>query len=193
VVRAAPARYPRILLSVPFATWQAYNRSGVPGEGLYWAEDPLRAKRVSFDRPGGGPPPERWEESLMRWLHAEGIEVDYCSDLDLHLDPGLLSAYRLMLVNGHDEYWTWEMRTPSKPSPLPGWAGTMCSPCAATISPVAWSDARESNAVSSAPEADGLPSPSHPKGSPGSPQGGNRALGGTRTRDDLLDEQLPWP
>ncbi len=29
-----------------------------------------------------------------------------------------------------------------------------------------WSDARESNAVSSAPEADGFPSPSHPKDSP---------------------------
>jgi hypothetical protein len=110
VVRAAPATHQRILLSVPFATWQAYNRSGVPGEGLYWAEDPLRAKQVSFDRPGGGPPPERWEEGLMHWLHACGIEVDYCSNLDLHSDPGLLSAYRLLLVNGHDEYWTWQMR-----------------------------------------------------------------------------------
>ena len=93
VVRPAPATHQRILLSVPFATWQAYNRSGVPGEGLYWAEDPLRAKQVSFDRPGGGPPPERWEEGLMHWLRAAGIEVDYCSNLDLHLDPGLLSAY----------------------------------------------------------------------------------------------------
>jgi hypothetical protein len=110
VVRPAPGRHRGILLSVPFATWQAYNRSGVPGDGLYWAEDPLRAKRVSFDRPGGGPPPERWEEGLMHWLHASGIEVDYCSNLDLHLDPGLLSDYRLLLVNGHDEYWTWEMR-----------------------------------------------------------------------------------
>jgi hypothetical protein len=110
VVRPAARSRRRVLLSVPFATWQAYNRSGVPGEGLYWAEDPLRAKRVSFDRPGGGPPPERWEEGLMRWLDASGIEVDYCSNLDLHLDPGLLSDYRLLLVNGHDEYWTWEMR-----------------------------------------------------------------------------------
>lgn len=99
-----------ILLSVPFATWQAYNRSGVPGEGLYWTEDPRRASRVSFDRPGGGPPPERWEDGLMRWLRAERITVDYCSNLDLHLRPGLLSGYRLLVVNGHDEYWTGEMR-----------------------------------------------------------------------------------
>ena len=100
----------RVLLSVPFATWQAYNRSGVPGEGLYWTEDPARAARVSFDRPGGGPPPERWEEGLMRWLRAHGPDVDYCSNLDLHLDPRALLPYRLLVVNGHDEYWSWEMR-----------------------------------------------------------------------------------
>jgi hypothetical protein len=110
VVRAAPRRRQRILLSVPVATWQAYNRSGVPDEGLYWAEDPLRAKRVTFDRPGGGPPPERWEDGLMHWLYASGIEVDYCANIDLHLHPGLLSDYRLLLINGHDEYWTREMR-----------------------------------------------------------------------------------
>lgn len=111
VVRPNPAGPHRpILLSVPFATWQAYNRSGVPGEGLYWAEDPLRATSVTFDRPGGGPPPERWEEGLMRWLHTSGIDVDHCSDIDLHTDPDLLAGYRLLIVNGHDEYWTWEMR-----------------------------------------------------------------------------------
>ncbi|WP_371483889.1 N,N-dimethylformamidase beta subunit family domain-containing protein [Kitasatospora sp. NBC_00315] len=99
-----------VLLSVPFATWQAYNRAGVPGEGLYWTEDPDRATRVSFDRPGGGPPPERWEDGLMRWLRAHGPDVDYCSNLDLHLDPRVLLQYRLLVVNGHDEYWSWEMR-----------------------------------------------------------------------------------
>ena len=111
VVRpAAPALRSPVLLSVPFATWQAYNRAGVPGEGLYWTEDPDRAARASFDRPGGGPPPERWEDGLMRWLRAHGPDVDYCSNLDLHLDPQALAPYRLLVVNGHDEYWSWEMR-----------------------------------------------------------------------------------
>ncbi|GGV34858.1 hypothetical protein GCM10010495_59880 [Kitasatospora herbaricolor] len=111
VVRPAePGVRSRILLSVPFATWQAYNRAGVPGEGLYWTEDPARAARVGFDRPGGGPPPERWEAGLMTWLRAHGPEVEYCSNLDLHLDPQALAPYQLLVVNGHDEYWTWEMR-----------------------------------------------------------------------------------
>ncbi|HXP18632.1 MAG TPA: N,N-dimethylformamidase beta subunit family domain-containing protein [Streptosporangiaceae bacterium] len=110
VVRPAGLDRAPVLLSVPFATWQAYNRAGVPGEGLYWTEDPRRASRVSFDRPGGGPPPERWEQPMMRWLRRQHIAVDYCSNLDLHADPGLLDACRLLLVAGHDEYWTWEMR-----------------------------------------------------------------------------------
>ncbi|GAA2371307.1 N,N-dimethylformamidase beta subunit family domain-containing protein [Dactylosporangium salmoneum] len=110
-VRAAdPGAASPILVSVPFATWQAYNRAGEPGEGLYYAEQPLRATRVTFDRPGGGPPPERWEEPLLRWLPGAGHPAEYCSNLDLHGGDELLSRYRLLVVCAHDEYWTWEMR-----------------------------------------------------------------------------------
>ncbi|MGV9777805.1 N,N-dimethylformamidase beta subunit family domain-containing protein [Streptosporangium sp. NPDC003464] len=108
-VRAARPRSP-ILLSIPFPTWQAYNRAGIPGESIYWTEQAGRASRVSFDRPGGGPPPERWEEGMLRWLGPAGYEVDYCSGLDLHDGSALLSGYRLLVVNGHDEYWTAGMR-----------------------------------------------------------------------------------
>jgi len=109
-VRAASPGPANILLSVPFATWQAYNRAGVPGQSIYWTESPDRAATVSFDRPGGGPPPEQWEAGMMVWLRRNAIEADYCSNLDLHLIPDLLEKYRLLLVPGHDEYWTWEMR-----------------------------------------------------------------------------------
>jgi hypothetical protein len=110
VVRPARSGQAPILFSLPFATWQAYNRAGVPGQGLYWTEDPQRAGRVSFDRPGGGPPPERWEHGLLRWIRQQDFAVDYCSNLDLHLEPTLLDPYRLLLIGGHDEYWTWEQR-----------------------------------------------------------------------------------
>lgn len=109
VVRAAVPVAP-ILVSVPFATWQAYNRAGVPGEGLYYAEEPARATAVTFDRPGGGPPPERWEEPLLHWLRAAGYPVEFCSNLDLHLDPAILDGRRALVVCAHDEYWTWEQR-----------------------------------------------------------------------------------
>ncbi|MEV7007979.1 N,N-dimethylformamidase beta subunit family domain-containing protein [Streptosporangium sp. NPDC051022] len=109
VVRAATPSSP-ILLSIPFPTWQAYNRAGIPGESIYWTEQPNRAAKVSFDRPGGGPPPERWEEGMLRWLSPAGYDVDYCSGLDLHDGAALLSGYRLLVVNGHDEYWSAGMR-----------------------------------------------------------------------------------
>ncbi|MFF4987724.1 N,N-dimethylformamidase beta subunit family domain-containing protein [Streptosporangium saharense] len=109
VVRAAKPSSP-VLLSIPFPTWQAYNRAGIPGESIYWTEEPTRAAKVSFTRPGGGPPPERWEEGMLRWLGPAGYDVDYCSGLDLHDGAELLGGYRLLVVNGHDEYWTAGMR-----------------------------------------------------------------------------------
>lgn len=57
-VRAArPGATSRILVPIPFATWRAYTHAGQPHRGLYYAEQPYRAARVSFASPGGGPPP----------------------------------------------------------------------------------------------------------------------------------------
>ncbi|MEV4221097.1 N,N-dimethylformamidase beta subunit family domain-containing protein [Nonomuraea sp. NPDC049725] len=109
VVREAVPAAP-ILLSVPFTTWQAYNRAGVPGESVYWTEAPDRAARVTFDRPGCGPPPERWEQGLIEWLRPAGYDVAYCSNLDLHDGLDLLTRHRMLIVNGHDEYWSAGMR-----------------------------------------------------------------------------------
>ena len=35
-----------------------------------------------------------WDAPLIAWLEGNGYEVDYCTDLDLHQDPGLLDALR---------------------------------------------------------------------------------------------------
>ncbi|WP_254897576.1 N,N-dimethylformamidase beta subunit family domain-containing protein [Kitasatospora sp. NA04385] len=110
-VRAArPGAASPVLVSVPFPTWRAYHRAGEPGRSLYYSEQPGRAARVRLDAPGGGPPPERWEEPLLRWLHRTGRPVEYCSGFDLDDGADLLAAYRLLVVNGHDEYWTAGMR-----------------------------------------------------------------------------------
>ncbi|RKE16983.1 N,N-dimethylformamidase beta subunit family domain-containing protein [Streptomyces sp. TLI_171] len=108
-VRAARPAAP-ILVTVPFATWRAYHRAGQPGRSIYFAEQPHRAARVRLDAPGGGPPPERWEEPLLHWLHRTGRPVEFCSGFDLHDGDALLAPYRLLVVNGHDEYWTAGMR-----------------------------------------------------------------------------------
>jgi hypothetical protein len=110
VVRGRPGPgSPRILVMVPFLTWQAYNQLGVPGEGLYLSEQPDRAFRVTFDRPGGGPA-GFWEDRFYRWLRHAGYAVDFCSGVDLHDGAVRPAAYDLLVSAGHDEYWTWEMR-----------------------------------------------------------------------------------
>lgn len=110
VRRAASAAPKPILFSISFTTFEAYNHRGVPGQGLYFSEQPDRAHRISFDRPGARPSTREWEESLMRWLHRTGWEVDFCSNIDIHYHPEILTGHQLLVCAGHDEYWTWEMR-----------------------------------------------------------------------------------
>jgi N,N-dimethylformamidase len=48
----------------------------------------------------------RLERRLHVWLEQAGYDYDVVSDLDLHRDPGLLKAYKTVIVNGHSEYWS---------------------------------------------------------------------------------------
>jgi N,N-dimethylformamidase len=48
----------------------------------------------------------RLERHLHVWLDSAGYDYDVVSDLDLHRDPGLLKAYKTVIVNGHSEYWS---------------------------------------------------------------------------------------
>jgi hypothetical protein len=73
-----------------------------------------RANHVSFDRPyawklQGGQSPLVWEIQTVRFLERMGYDVSYQTDVDTHRDPGSLLRHRLVLVNGHDEYWTKQM------------------------------------------------------------------------------------
>ena len=51
-----------------------------------------------------------YERPFVVWAEANGYQLDYASQHDLHDDPDLLSGYRCVMFVGHDEYWTWEMR-----------------------------------------------------------------------------------
>jgi hypothetical protein len=86
-----------------------------------------QARKVSFNRPYIGYSPFTIYESaglgffnfeypLIRWLEKKGFDVTYATDIDTHNDsptsPSLLAAgkHKALLSNGHDEYWSWEMR-----------------------------------------------------------------------------------
>ncbi|MCW2395771.1 MULTISPECIES: N,N-dimethylformamidase beta subunit family domain-containing protein [unclassified Sphingobium] len=47
---------------------------------------------------------------FMRWADRNGYVMEYATQHDLHERPELFDAYTTMVIVGHDEYWTWEMR-----------------------------------------------------------------------------------
>lgn len=51
----------------------------------------------------------RAERFAQTWLEQQGYDYDLISDLDLHRDPGQLRHHRVLLINGHSEYWSIEM------------------------------------------------------------------------------------
>lgn len=116
-----------IVMQVSDLTWQAYNKwpkansiydDGI-GEGFTYTGPNVR---VGFDRPYakygqivdqplscGSGSYLLWEFPLGYWLEAEGYDVTYCSNLDLHGDPELLAQCKVFISVGHDEYWTRQM------------------------------------------------------------------------------------
>jgi hypothetical protein len=57
---------------------------------------------------------------MVRWLERQGYDVTYCTSLDLHENPELLGyqnglagalRHKSYLSVGHDEYWSFNMRT----------------------------------------------------------------------------------
>jgi hypothetical protein len=114
ILAEASARRSSMLVQVPVNTWQAYNGWG--GRSLYEFGNPdgVRANRVSFDRPfawqlAGGQSPLIWEYQTVRFLERLGYDASYQTDLDTDQNPSSLLDHRVVLVNGHDEYWTKQM------------------------------------------------------------------------------------
>ena len=106
IVRAGTASPgSQILVQVPVNTWEAYNGWG--GTSLYDFAGP-RSTLVSFERPFGvmAQTPLWWEIQLVRFLEREGYDVSYQTDVDTDADPASLLSHRLVMVAGHDEYWT---------------------------------------------------------------------------------------
>jgi hypothetical protein len=125
ILPATPGSSSRILYEWPFATYQAYNPWG--NRSLYAYQDltpnpqsscgdASKSNRcsspwVSFMRPFHNIDGLIAQElPLLRWLHSEGIAVEHCTSWDLHNNPHLLDSYRLLILAGHEEYWSAAMR-----------------------------------------------------------------------------------
>lgn len=111
IVREPESRNSRMIVQVPVNTWQAYNPWG--GKSLYPFNSPGGpALRVSFERPLAytAQGPFDWEINMVRFLEREGYDVSYQTDADTDAHPESLLRHRLVIVIGHDEYWTKRMR-----------------------------------------------------------------------------------
>ncbi len=105
-----------VVVMIPTTTWAAYNKWG--GTSLY--DDKVgitgrgRAFQVSFDRPyernhGTGHLLSD-ELGLIEWLEAQGLDVAYVPNEELHLSGEALREARVLILSGHDEYWTRTLR-----------------------------------------------------------------------------------
>ena len=97
-------------------TDEAYNYWG--GTSLYTdfthTLKAMRAFKVSFDRPFeqdvGAGIFFLFEYPMVRWLEQHGYDVSYLSDLDIQSTSYSLQNYRALLIVGHSEYWSKQMR-----------------------------------------------------------------------------------
>jgi hypothetical protein len=116
VIRSPSAT--RFLVVSSALNWQAYNTWG--GSSLYVTHvgEPLpgvtRALAVSFDRPyaydGGAGQLFFLELPMVAWLERQGLDVSYTTDYDLSVNPDAQPLPKVVIFNGHDEYWGVQLR-----------------------------------------------------------------------------------
>lgn len=51
-----------------------------------------------------------YDRHFWNWAKSTGYEIDLLTQHDLHEQRDLMMRYQAMVMVGHDEYWTWEMR-----------------------------------------------------------------------------------
>lgn len=51
-----------------------------------------------------------YERHFVKWAEQHGYVIDMATQHDLHFEPEILERYKCVVLVGHDEYWSWEMR-----------------------------------------------------------------------------------
>ena len=96
-----------ILVQTSDPTWHAYNDYG--GSSLYTGPS-TAAHKVSYNRPFNVPNGYTWlftsEYPMWRWLEANGYDVSYSTGLDTDRNGDLITAHKIFMSVGHDEYWS---------------------------------------------------------------------------------------
>lgn len=95
-------------------TWQSYNQWG--GYSLYKGPDGKResmATSVTFNRPydGDGSGQFRYmEQPLLNMMEKMGLDINYTTDFEVDRNPEIFKTTNAIVLGGHSEYWTVQMR-----------------------------------------------------------------------------------
>jgi hypothetical protein len=102
-----------VLVVASVMNWEAYNDWG--GSSVYMtrvgqpAPGVNRALAVSLDRPyandGGAGQVFFLELPFDAWVLRQGLDVAFTTDYDLSQNPDAMPTPRVIVFNGHDEYW----------------------------------------------------------------------------------------
>ncbi len=90
-------------------TEAAYNGWG--GWSLY--TNPGVGVKVSLNRPLATPGNSgvlNYELTCIRWFERQGYNLSYLSHGDVYTNAAILPSYKAVLIVGHNEYWTKEVR-----------------------------------------------------------------------------------
>jgi hypothetical protein len=109
VRNAKPGSTSKILLQLATNTYNAYNNWGGFSVYAYNSLSGNQGHKVSFERPQA-PQFSRWELPFIEWAETHGYPLEFAANDDLEFHPDILSAYKLVLSVGHDEYWSTPMR-----------------------------------------------------------------------------------
>ncbi|RXY98837.1 N,N-dimethylformamidase beta subunit family domain-containing protein [Fictibacillus sp. S7] len=95
-------------------TYQAYNNWGGKSVYGYNSTNKMAGYHLSYSRPynsdNGAGDFFAYEYNFIRWVERQNYSVTYFTDLDVH--EGLLKKSRInaLIIPGHGEYWTMNMR-----------------------------------------------------------------------------------
>ena len=110
IVRSAtPGAKSKTLIQLSTNTYNAYNNWDGFSLYAYNGRAGVQGHRVSFHRPPASQF-SQWVQPFVGWAEANGSRFDYAANSDLEFHPEDLSAYKLVLSVGHDEYWSTPMR-----------------------------------------------------------------------------------
>ncbi|MDE3009409.1 MAG: DUF4082 domain-containing protein [Pseudomonadota bacterium] len=105
------ASHSDVLFQTSDPSWQAYNHFSPDFYDCMNTAN-CRGYKLSYNRPftTRSVEPETWvfnaEFPMIKWLEANGYDVTYFAGVDTDRSGALLKNHKLVLSNGHDEYWS---------------------------------------------------------------------------------------